>query len=116
MIRLPVKRWVRFVVFSSIMSPQSVLSRWPSWAPRSEYHGMERLRPFSPYLPQAGFPTLFRAVIGRVFVPIIEGAVPSLPSPAPPGKSEDGGDGGGWPVVVFSHGLVSFFCSFQLTC
>ncbi len=84
---------------------QSVLARWPSWAPRSEYYGMERLRPLSPYLPHAGFPALFRAFVGRVHVPIVEGAAP-LPPP-----TEDG-----WPLVVFSHGLGCSRTTYSRVC
>ncbi len=98
--------WAEDRYLSGMLSfMQSVLARWPSWAPRSEYYGMERLRPLSPYLPRAGFPALFRAFVGRVHVPIVEGAAPL-----------EADDEGGWPLVVFSHGLGCARSTYSRVC
>ena len=72
-------------------------SRWPSWAPKTEYLGLERFGFISGLIPRLGFSTVFKLMNGRVFTPIVENAAP---------KANGGGDSGGrWPVVVFSHGL-----------
>ena len=65
--------------------------RWPSWAPREEYQHFDNIRKLSQWIPQTGFPSIFRLLNGRVHVPIIEKAAVNQEKK--------------WPLVVFSHGL-----------
>ena len=64
--------------------------RWPSWAPKTEYLGIDHVGFIAPLIPSVGFPTVFRLMNGVVHTPIVEGARPKA---------------GKWPLVVFSHGL-----------
>jgi len=85
-------RWAEDAYLKGLLGfMQAMLARWPSWAPRSEYYGIDRVRLFSNYIPHVGFPSVFRALNGNVFVPIVEGAAPD--------HSQR------WPLIVFSHGL-----------
>ena len=68
-----------------------MLYRWPSWAPKGEYLHVEKMKLISPLIPKFGFPALFKAVNGTVYVPIIHNAKPI------PGSK--------WPLIVFSHGM-----------
>ena len=65
--------------------------RWPSWAPRGEYEHFDSIRKLCGWVPQAGFPALFKLLNGRIYTPIIEKAAPN--------KDQK------WPLIVFSHGL-----------
>ena len=65
--------------------------RWPSWAPREEYQHFDNIRKLSQWVPQTGFPSLFRLLNGRPYVPIIEKAAVNQDKK--------------WPLIVFSHGL-----------
>jgi len=70
---------------------KAMTHRWPSWAPRGEYQHFDKVRNVTQWLPQTGFPSIFRLLNGRVHVPIIDRAAIN--------KDKK------WPLVVFSHGL-----------
>ena len=68
-----------------------LISRWPSWAPRGEYEHFDSIRRVASWIPQSGFPSLFKLMNGQVYVPILN-------------KAELNKDQK-WPLLVFSHGL-----------
>jgi len=70
---------------------KAMTHRWPSWAPREEYQHFDNIRKLTQWIPQSGFPSIFRLLNGRIHVPVIERAAVN--------KDKK------WPLVVFSHGL-----------
>ena len=73
---------------------KSMVYRWPSWAPRSEFLFYNKVQHIVKLVPYFGFTKAFKLLFGHVYIPIIENAVI---------KNPDGGTK--WPVVVFSHGI-----------
>ena len=73
---------------------RSMIYRWPSWAPRSEFLFYNKVQHFVKLVPYYGFTKAFRYLFGHVYVPIIENA-----------SIKDPDSGKKWPVVVFSHGI-----------
>lgn len=73
---------------------RAMARRFPSWAPKDDFHHFDNLGNVIRWLPNAvegAVPKIFYTKFGRVHVPISEGA--------PLDVSRK------WPVVVFSHGL-----------
>ena len=73
-----------------LLFSQAMLARWPSWAPRTDFPLIDYMGILAA-VPPIGFPTLFRVMNGKVYVPIIENARPDTSKK--------------WPLIVFSHGL-----------
>lgn len=73
---------------------RSMIYRWPSWAPRSEFLFYNKVQHLVKLVPYFGFTKGFKFLFGHVYVPIIENATIKNPES---GKS--------WPVAVFSHGI-----------
>jgi len=70
---------------------KAMAHRWPSWAPRGEFEHFDSMRLLSKWVPNTGFPALFKHVNGKVYTPIIA-------------KAEMNTDQK-WPLIIFSHGL-----------
>ena len=68
-----------------------LIFRWPSWAPRGEFEHFDNVRRLAGWIPQSGFPSLFKLMNGQIYVPIISKA--------------DLNTDQKWPLLVFSHGL-----------
>ena len=84
--------WAEDPYLSGLLTfTKAMAYRWPSWAPRGEYEHFDSIRKLCGWVPQAGFPALFKLLNGRIYTPIIEKAAPN--------KDQK------WPLIVFSHGL-----------
>ena len=72
---------------------KSMVYRWPSWAPRSEFLFYNKVQHLIKLVPHFGFNRVFKYMFGSVYIPIIENATVK--------KHENQK----WPIVVFSHGI-----------
>ena len=55
---------INIIVIGPLLTfTKAMAFRWPSWAPRGEYEHFDSIRKLCGWVPQTGFPALFRELL-----------------------------------------------------